>query len=367
MKLTYLSHAKIPSQKAHSVHIMKMCSAFTAEGIDVDLITAKTENQQIKKNPYEFYSVDPDFSIHNIRWFAFLPGKYYLFGLMSAFKSVGLKSDVVYGRYLFGVWGAWLMGKKVVYEAHSDLFNRDKLHYKMVSQLIRSSNCKGIIVISKALRKAWIDQFPDVNKKIFVAYDGADSPVKPSGISLNKSYTTVAYAGSMQPGKGMELISELIPLCTDIRFVIAGGSENEVQKWKEKIGAQTNVCFKGFLPHSEISNLLNEADILLAPYQERVYVGEDISRWMSPLKIFEYMAAKRPIICSDMPVLREVLEDGRNALLVPGDKPAKWKEAIEELKKNQDKADELATNAYEDFIDRYTWKKRARKILEFIS
>lgn len=367
MRLSYLSHALIPSQKAHTVHIMKMCSAFAAEGIDVDLIKAKTKAQQINNNPYQFYSVNSDFSIHGVRWFVSLPGKYYLFGLMSALKSARLKADLVYGRYLFGVWGAWLMGKEVVFEAHSNMFNRDILHYKMVLQLINSPSCRGIVVISKALKKAWIDKFPNVEGKIFVAHDGADPPVKTPGFSFKKNSTTVAYAGSMQPGKGMELITELIPLCPDIKFLIAGGSEEEIRYWKIKVNRQTNVEFKGFIPHSHVYQVLSDADILLAPYQDRVDVGEDISRWMSPLKIFEYMAAKRPVICSDMPVLREVLVDGKNAILVAGDEPAKWKAAIEELKGNPGKAEELATNAYDDFIDRYTWKSRARKILNFIS
>ncbi len=367
MKLSYLSHAKIPSQKAHTVHIMKMCSAFAAEGVEVDLIAAKPANEQLIKDPYDFYSVDPDFSIRGVRWFNSLPGKYYLFGLMSALKSIGLKGDLVYGRYLFGVWGAWLLGKDVVFEAHSDLFNRDSLHRKMAYQLIQSPRCRGIIVISKALKQAWIDQFPEVEGKIFSAHDGADPPDITPSISSPKNGPTVAYAGSMQPGKGMELIAELIPICPDIKFVIAGGSDEEIRQWRVKIGPHSNVKFLGFIPHSGVNHVLMDTDILLAPYQERVEVGDEISRWMSPLKIFEYMAAKRPVICSDMPVLREVLKDGKNALLVPGNEPGKWKAAIEELKENQERAEELATNAYNDFIEEYTWRSRARKILEFIS
>ena len=369
MKLTYLSHAEIPSRKAHSVHIMKMCSAFSAENIEVDLIVANNNNNksQASENPYEFYSVEPDFSIQNVKWFSSLPGKYYLFGLMSALKSVRLKPNLVYGRFLFGVWGALILGKNVVFEAHSDLFNRDTLHHRMSSHLVTSKRCKGIVVISQALKKAWVDEFPDVEPKIHVAHDGADSRAKTSDFSFKTENTTVAYAGSMQRGKGMELIAELIPLCPDIKFVIAGGSDEEVRNWKQKIGQQPNVDFKGFIPHSDVQRVLSDADILLAPFQEHVNVGEEISRWMSPLKIFEYMAANRPVICSDLPVLREVLENGNNALLVPGDEPMKWKAAIEELINQPQKAEQLATNGFNEFVDKYTWRSRARKVLEFIS
>ncbi len=92
------------------------------------------------------------------------------------------------------------------------------------------------------------------------------------------------------------------------------------------------------------SDLLRSYDVLIAPYQEKVCVhggGGDVATWMSPLKIFEYMAAGRPIVASDLPVLREILEDGRNALLVsPGDVDA-WCIALNKLRNHPDIAQSM--------------------------
>ena len=105
-------------------------------------------------------------------------------------------------------------------------------------------------------------------------------------------------------------------------------------------------------------------DILLAPYQQNLQIankGENTSGFMSPLKIFEYMAAKKAIICSDLPVLREVLNDS-NAILVSPLKIQEWIAAIEKLMDDRIRA-RFAASAYDDVKKNYTWNKRAHNIL----
>ncbi len=85
---------------------------------------------------------------------------------------------------------------------------------------------------------------------------------------------------------------------------------------------------------------------------------------MSPLKMFEYMAAGKPIISSDLPVLREVLEDGRNAILVPADDLAAWESAIHRLSGDPDLGLRLGEAARRDLHERYTWDARAGRVLD---
>ena len=108
-------------------------------------------------------------------------------------------------------------------------------------------------------------------------------------------------------------------------------------------------------------------DVLLAPYQEdtRVPGGLNTARWMSPIKIFEYMASRKPILCSDLPVLREVLCHEENALLLPPREPQAWASALARLNSDAALAERLAETALRNFEERHTWQERARKILEF--
>ncbi len=365
MNLVYLSNAVIPSRKAHSIHVMKMCHSLTKAGASVQLITARREeNNFYVKNPFEFYSVYPDFKIHKVQWFPRLPGKYYLFGLMSAFKSIFLKPDLIYGRYLFGVFIAALLGKSVIFESHSDEFNRGTIHKWMIRFLSWSKRCKKIVVISNALKEAYLNEFPQVKDKIIVAHDGADRMMPLKSNSSTKNDFTVGYVGSLYPGKGMEIVSELVKKCPDVQFTVAGGTEKDIQPWKSELSDHSNINFLGFIPHSDVHETLKQFDVLVAPYQRKVDVGMDIARWMSPLKIFEYMSAQKPIISSDLPVLREILVHRENAILCSPDNSEDWANAIYELRDNPDLRNELSVNAYREFEEKYTWDRRAKTILE---
>ncbi|KAA3624580.1 MAG: glycosyltransferase [Proteobacteria bacterium] len=111
---------------------------------------------------------------------------------------------------------------------------------------------------------------------------------------------------------------------------------------------------------------MERADILRAPYRSAVSARggrRDIARWMSPLKVFEYMAANRPMVASDLPVLREVLVHDRNAILAPPDDVQSWIDAFEALRRDGERARRIAAAARDDFERFYTWKARAEHVV----
>jgi glycosyltransferase involved in cell wall biosynthesis len=109
----------------------------------------------------------------------------------------------------------------------------------------------------------------------------------------------------------------------------------------------------------------NSFDILLAPYEKKVSIfgsnKGDTSKFMSPLKIFEYMSHKKPIIASDLPVIREILNE-KNSILVKPDDIELWINSIEKLKNLQNR-EVIANQALSDFYN-YTWKNRAQLVVK---
>ena len=105
------------------------------------------------------------------------------------------------------------------------------------------------------------------------------------------------------------------------------------------------------------------------PYQNNVFLFNDkydTARWMSPMKMFEYLASGVPIIASDLPVLKEVLIHENNSYLVNCDNPEKWIEAINILKYNKNLYNTISYNAIQQFNDNYTWDKRSHKIMDLL-
>ena len=110
--------------------------------------------------------------------------------------------------------------------------------------------------------------------------------------------------------------------------------------------------------HVDVPYWIRAFDIAVAPFP----TNEHYAYFMSPLKLFEYMAAGVPIVTSDLPSIREVLAHGENAWLVePGNEEALAQGIIRVL---QDAvlSTKLATNARQA-VDRFTWERRARAIL----
>lgn len=84
------------------------------------------------------------------------------------------------------------------------------------------------------------------------------------------------------------------------------------------------------------------------------------------MKFFEYMAHGKAIISSDLPVFREVMQDGKNCILLPPDDLAAWAETLKQLDQDRNLLCSLGAQARADFLDEYSWDKRATRLLDFV-
>jgi glycosyltransferase involved in cell wall biosynthesis len=172
----------------------------------------------------------------------------------------------------------------------------------------------------------------------------------------------VAYAGHLYAWKGVDVLLEAIAAVPEVEGLIAGGHEAEADLARLKslaasLGIQKRVTFTGMVPPSQVGKLLRSADVLVLPNPPSAIS----TRFTSPLKLFEYMAAGRPIVASDLPAIREVLEDKVTALLVPaGDAPG-IAAAVRRLIAEPALGERLARAAARAVPD-YSWDRRAERI-----
>jgi glycosyltransferase involved in cell wall biosynthesis len=370
MKISYISGSTIPSNKANAVHVMKMCQALsrhkTAE------ISLYGKRGSWLTTPYSYYGVSKSFKL--IRsWLGTLPILSGLFRIFCIFIHAGLikRPDAYYGRDAAGLLLLSIFKIPSFYEAHQ--IPQGKVNILLLTLLLKRDSLKGVVVISDGLKQDLQKAFPFYKKPILVAHDGATIPVKkptkiPQRLWLGrKTALQIGYTGSLHKGKGMELIYDIAHLVPEMDFHVLGGSKKDVQGWVNK-RIPANLLMHGSKPHSEISSYLAKFDIVLAPYQANIHIGSgaDISRWISPMKLFEYMAAEKPIICSDIPVLHEIIQHGRNGLMASPHDPTIWVDALCDLSKSASHRDALAREGLKDIQDKFSWNIRADHVKDFI-
>jgi glycosyltransferase involved in cell wall biosynthesis len=368
LRIFYLSGSVIPSRAANSVHVMKMCQAFAAAGHTVTLFGWRGDAPAA--DPFAHYGVEPAFRLRLVR-----PPRVPRTGLLAMTATVlgavlrGPRPDLVYARNLPVAAAVARLGVPVVYEAHNP--PAGPRARRALRGLARRRGFARLVVISAALRDEYARSFPELSGRIVVAHDAAD-PLEAAGGAAPRAWPgdpsrlQAAYIGQLYPGKGMEVVAAIAGRTPGVDLHVVGGEDAEVAAWNARLAGADGVWFHGFVPHGALPAYFARFDAFLAPYQSRVMGvggGRDLSQWMSPLKIFEYMAAGKPILCSDLPVLREVLEDGRNALLLPPDEPDAWVAALERLRADPALAARLGARAREDFLARHTWRRRAEAVL----
>lgn len=368
MRLVYIAGGGVPSRTASSIQVIRMCQAFADLGHEVLLIAPNTPDRERRvADLFQFYGVPPRFRVQHLPWLR-VKGWGYCYGLAAALIVRRFRPDLVYGRYLPGCFFSSFFGFPIVFEAHTPVRVSGWESVQVFSRLARSPGLRRLVVISEALKRDFLEHCAVAPEKILVAHDGA-APQEPGPRMAAPSggRLQVGYVGHLYPGKGMELIAELAPRCPWADFHIIGGTEQDVTLWRERCEGRENLVFHGFALPSKTSALLAALDVVLAPYQEKALVygsRRDVSAWMSPLKIFEYMAAGKAIVCSDLPVLREILCHGETALLCDVREPGPWAEALHRLRQDRDLRERLGTRAREQFLNHFTWEKRALRVIE---
>lgn len=361
MDVGYISSSIVPSKEANSVQVMNMCSAFSAFGNDVTLYCSPGDGRE---DPFQYYGVDHEFKLRygrrpDIGRFGKL-----LYACDLYTELINNSHDILYSRNIYPLVPPNVGRPPIIYESHQPPGHRIRRHVE--KRVFTKSNFRNLVTISEALKRAYVDEFESLSATdVIVAHDAA-APID-SCDELNNEVEsdslTIGYIGSPSPGKGIEMILEVANVVGRHEFHLVGVSMEDIERYDTP--SSENITCHGHVPHSQIGNYVIDFDILIAPYQQHVEPrggGQNIARYMSPLKIFEYMSANKPIICSDMPVLREVLSHKKNAYLVDPSNVSAWKEAIEELECPELRV-QLADTAFETYRDNYTWEKRVEKII----
>ncbi len=373
MKLAYVVNANIPDDWAHSIQIMSMCKAFAQKGEEVILVVPKRKILQ-GVDPFDHYGMAKTFVVKKVWCLDIIPGNQSIVLYWLRFISFYLSArvfvwmnhfDILYSRDTYSA----IFFPNVVLERHS--FPK-KMSF---SQKIFFNLSSKIIVLTSFIKDRLV-KFGIEKEKILIAPDGVDMENFRKNVTAKKienieqSDFIFGYIGTLKTmGKEKGLSDCLLALKylnNNFKLLIVGGEKDDIEYYTnmtKHLGLSGRAIFVGKVSHTEIPSYMSLCDVLVAPFPNI----EHYAYFMSPLKIFEYMASGKPIVTTNLPSIREVLTDGVNAILIPPNDPKALAEKIVFLKENPDVAKKISQKAYEDVISKYTWGKRAENIISFIT
>jgi glycosyltransferase involved in cell wall biosynthesis len=277
---------------------------------------------------------------------------------------------VCYGRSMLGAWTAVRLRQAfgsrgacrgVFVEVH-DRPTRDS-EWRVLQE------ADGVVAISDALRERLVERAPCLTGRLWVEHDAvrlppdghqtAQADAARSKLGVPSNHPIVLYTGRVNDEKGVGVLLEAAAYLPETHFVLVGKVYQSTYAARARLLG--NVTLVGFVPPSRVSAYLGLADTVVMPSSPSLAY----SAYMSPLKLFEYMASGKPIVASDLPVLREILVHDRNALLYPPFDPQALAASLACVIADAPLAARLADQARLD-VENFTWDKRAARILAHI-
>ncbi len=158
------------------------------------------------------------------------------------------------------------------------------------------------------------------------------------------------YVGRISRDRGLPLLEHLA--AAGVPLTLVGPRDHEPAATHAQLELRPAVA------HAAVPAELARGALALMPYQADLRHAASIS----PIKLFEAMAAGRLVIASDLAPLREIVRDGENGLLVPPEDPDAWLGAIGRVRKDPAAALAMA-EAGRQTASAYGWDARARRLL----
>jgi glycosyltransferase involved in cell wall biosynthesis len=385
LRITYFADIRFPLERANGVQTMETCHALARRGHDIHLVVRR-DTAAAPRDPFEFYGLAPHplLRIERLSMPARPLARRSMYLARSLRRATGtprpdviLTRDLTLAALILRLPPAWRA--PLVYESHGFAPSVGAELPAMLSHAAALSGAKrrrlearergvwgraeGYVTLTAALARELEERFGP-RPRLAVVADGTRVPAV-DGVGLRpaagEGEAVVGYAGHLYPWKGPDVLVAAIGRLPRVRAMIVGGLAGEPDLARVRALADHlapgRIAFEGQVDPPRVPELLRRADVLVLPNTP----GRASEAYTSPLKLFEYMAAGRPIVASDLPALREVLRPDENAVLVEAGSAEALAAGIARVIGNAGLASRLAAQARDD-VREWTWDRRAARL-----
>ena len=380
MKLLYLADIRFPMERANGIQTAETVHALARHGLDVVLVVRRTDSRS-DADCLAFYGLAEHPRLRLARLAVPRLGSRPAFLARALFEVFRSDADFVHTRDLGLAYAALLTRffhrRPVVYEAiamatafrkeAASLYQgrkppgplRRAWQRHVEGTVIRRAD--AVLATTSHLLAALERDFGKPSRAAVIP-NGARVPLARPPRKQQPAPPRVYYVGQLYPWKGVDGLLQTMRFLPEAELTIVGGLAGEpdldrLKKAAADLGVETRVCFRGYLPPADVPQERQRADVVVIPHDESRTARE----FTSPLKLFEALAAGRPIVATDLPSVREILTPEEDALLVPPGNPQAMAAAIRRVLTDPELAERLASRAFEQAA-RYSWEARARRI-----
>ena len=387
LDILYLADIRFPLERANGIQTFETCHALAARGHRVTLLV-RDDTVRPRRDPCAFYGLPkiptlraarlPMAGPHTLRRILYLAAAMWCVVRASRCGCV-LTRDLGVADVVAAL-PAWFR-PRLVYESHGfapvfaqtmpdlvtgstaggsakvkRLFGRERRVWRVADGYITTTG-----VLATELREKFGDRpfVETISNGVRLLDDRRLPAARDAGPPL------VAYAGHLYPWKGVDVLIRALNRLPGLHGVIVGGVSGEPDLDRARtlaldLGVGDRVRFTGQVDPSHVASLLAEATILVLPT-----VATPSAVYTSPLKLFEYFAAGKAVVASDLPPIREVVRDGDNGLLFPAGDADALAAAIRRLLDDETLAASLGRRAFAN-AEQYSWRRRAERLERFL-
>lgn len=393
MKILYITLENLSLHKGSVVHVKEIVNGLRKLGHHVGLV-ASSLNKSEEADRFYNLNVITSFMLRLFR----LKKKPYIAALIFLFLyllRILPQYDIIYARDYHTVIAAFFprlfFRKKLVYEINGianeeQKLKKDSFLNRILVFLIReaekmATKCsERIISVTPHIGTYLIENYKCTSDKVITIGNGVNTkifyPIRDESlleqwrkkVGIAKEEIIIVFVGNLAPWQGVETLIEVAPLLLreirNIRFLIIGDGilKKPFEAKVNSLGVSDHFIFTGMIQYENIPILINLADICVAPFISR----RNRTTGVSPLKVFEYMACGKPIVCSRIGGLEFIEQNGVGRLIPPED-VVSLQEGLIDLIKNPQKRIMIGNKGLQIVREKFDWELKSaliEKVLE---